>query len=164
MLENSFLPIGGDSSYGTLNLRSALTQGRENLGIMLGVYRHKTLIVSKIKELIEKKICKKTTIFQVIGKKNNQSSVSDADLYVNLGSTGYLFTLGFGFLGMHRGSMIDSISVPSSRYRKNLKIGTQKLFTVIVLKMEQYYIAGMRPQDAYTKEQLCLCRPIFPDT
>ena len=72
--------------------------------------------------------------FDVIGKKNNQTFVSDADREIlTLGSTDnaklrfrhYPFTLGFGFLGLHRRSMLDSIYLkhsknsltPSAQYR-----------------------------------------------
>ena len=59
--------------------------------------------------------------FNVIGKKYNQTLVSDADREIpTLGSTDnagnsseprfqhYLFTLGLGFLDLHRQPMIDS--------------------------------------------------------
>ena len=61
-------------------------------------------------------------MFNVIGKKNNQTSVSDADREIpTLGSTDNAgnsgepsfwhcpLTLGLGFLGLHRKPMIDSI-------------------------------------------------------
>ena len=64
----------------------------------------------------------KTSLFQRLGKKNNQSWVSDADREIpTLGSTDnagnsvkpcfrhHLFTLGLGFLCLHRRPMIDSI-------------------------------------------------------
>ena len=64
----------------------------------------------------------KALFFPIIGKKNNQSSVSDADREiptlgstdntgnsVNLVSRHYPFTLGLESLGLHRGPMIDSI-------------------------------------------------------
>ena len=72
------------------------------------VGRHTTLIVN---------ILFKTSIFHRIGKKNKQSSVSDADREIpTLGSTdnagnlvNHSFTLGLGFLCLHRRPMIDSI-------------------------------------------------------
>ena len=56
-------------------------------------------------------------IFNIIGKKNNQTWVSDADRDIaSLGPTdsarnsvNLVSALGFGFLGMHRRPMIDSI-------------------------------------------------------
>ena len=84
------------------------------------VYLHTTFIVN---------ILFKTSIFPIKGKKNNQSSVSDADQEIpSLGSMDnagnsdnpiqsifrprsqhFPFTLGMGFLGLHRRLMIDSI-------------------------------------------------------
>ena len=63
---------------------------------------------------------------QEIGKKNNQSSISDADREmptlgstdnagnsVNLVSGVIRFSLGLGFLGLHRRPMTDSIYLPN---------------------------------------------------
>ena len=78
-----------------------------------GVGRHTTLILN---------ILFKTSIFQRKGKKNNQSSVSDADREIpTLGSTNNAgnsvnprfqhcpSTLGLGFLGLHQRPMIESM-------------------------------------------------------
>ena len=64
----------------------------------------------------------KTSVFRIIGKKNNVSSVSDANREIpTLGSTDnagnevkprfrhYPFTFELGFLGLHRRPMIDSL-------------------------------------------------------
>ena len=69
------------------------------------------------------------TIFNVKGKKNNQTSASDADREtLALGSTDnagnlvnpsfppYPFTLGLRFFGLHRGPMLDSFL--SNRHRR----------------------------------------------
>ena len=55
--------------------------------------------------------------FNVRGKKNNQTSVSDADREIpTLGSTDYfrhyLFTLGLEYICLNRRSMLDSICPP----------------------------------------------------
>ena len=55
-------------------------------------------------------IYKASIFFPVIGKKNNQSSVSDADQEIpTLGSTDNARNSGLGFLCLHRRSVIDSI-------------------------------------------------------
>ena len=74
--------------------------------------------MSKVKETTNDEII----IFNVKGKKNNQTSVSNADLEIpTLGSTDnagnevkprfrhYPFTLGLVFLGLHRRQVLDSI-------------------------------------------------------
>ena len=60
-------------------LQTTLTHRKEDLHMMFGVGRHTTLIVN---------ILFKTSTFQRIGKKNNQTSISDADRQIpTLGST-----------------------------------------------------------------------------
>ena len=63
--------------------------------------RNMTVIIVMVNILL------KASIFPEIGKKNNQSSVSVADRKTRFRH--YPFTLGLGFLGLHRRPMIDSI-------------------------------------------------------
>ena len=109
VLENSVLPMGRDSLQETLKVMSvvckhslcAVTKTLNEVHTRL-IDVHTRLIVN---------ILFQTSIFPIIGKKNNQSSVSDADREIptikstdNAGNSIYRlypFTLGLGFLGLH---------------------------------------------------------------
>ena len=123
VLKNSILPKGSDSLYHT-HTKSAVCCCRQ-----MSIQRHNKKIPiyitgsSSNSEKVKRNnrnIVMKTTIIPIIGKKNNQSLVSDAHLEIQtLRSTGqklgkpcfqhYLFTLGLGFLGLHPRLMTDSI-------------------------------------------------------
>ena len=103
-----------DTKSDLIYLQILLTPLNEDLQMTSGVDHHTALIVN---------VLFKTSIFQRKGKKNNHSSVSDADREIpTLRSTNnagnsvnlvsvyrYLFTVGLGFLGLHRRTMTDSI-------------------------------------------------------
>ena len=106
MLENSILPISWDSPHEKLKVTSVVYKCYLRI-VMQNFEWHAELDV----------------IFPIIGKKNNQSSVSDVDQEIpTLRSTDsagnsvpcfqhFPFTLGLGFLCLHQRLMIDSIYV-----------------------------------------------------
>ena len=113
MLKNSVLPMGSDTISDVSCLQILLTHHNEKLRMTFGVGYQTMLIVN---------ILFKISIFPIIDKKNNQSSVSDADQEITtLGSTdnarnsvnlisGIIhLPSGWDFSGLHRRLMIDSI-------------------------------------------------------
>ena len=75
----------------------------KKIRMMFGIGHHTTLIVNNLF---------KTSIFPIIGKKNNQSSVSYADEKSQPSGQQIMYypvTLGLEFSGLHRRPMIDSI-------------------------------------------------------
>ena len=63
------------------------------------------------------------TIFNVIGKKNNQTPVSDVNREIPKPRfRHYPLTLGLGFLGLHRRTMTDSISLNRTRLHAETRL------------------------------------------
>ena len=165
MLENSVLPMGWDSSYETLKsdvscLQTLLTRRNEKMSKEVGVDRHTTLLLIFFLKL---------RFFPIKGKKNKQSSVSDADQEIStLGLTdkaGNSVNLVFGILRIPSGwDFSVCIEYDDRLYLSSLSLNKFATFSTFssffadkVLPRNSLLLATVRPLlDSHTHRLIAL--------